>query len=177
MKKFLNFRVPKDVISSGTTTSGTADKLTDTGATFQTDGVSVGDVVVDADNDVYLVTAVDSETVLSVDGNGVPTTKAYTVYDGTESTFMDWYVALDNLMLVEQVDPGTADDPGTLVLTYSDATKDEITLHVSAFATNDKTLQIAVYDAIKEAYSSAWTKPIKNVNDFGDNPVGIITIA
>ena len=75
MEKFLKVMVPKVSVDSGTTTAGTADKLTQSGQNF-TATVSVGDIIVDADNNVYKVLAVDSDTVLSVDGGGVPTSKA-----------------------------------------------------------------------------------------------------
>ena len=53
--------------SNGTTTGTTADKLVDSGATFSSDGVVAGDTVYNVtDSTVTTVSAVDSETTLSV---------------------------------------------------------------------------------------------------------------
>jgi hypothetical protein len=56
--------------SEGTNTSAAAGKLVDTAATFQTDGVKAGDTVVNVtDRTGAKVTAVDSETQLSLDAD------------------------------------------------------------------------------------------------------------
>jgi len=55
------------LVSSGTATSGTATTLVDTGATFISDGVSVGDVIINDSQGVHgFVSAVTSETTLTV---------------------------------------------------------------------------------------------------------------
>jgi len=55
-----------DAKSSGTATTNTTDKLVDTGATFEADGVAIGDTAYNKDDGTSaLVTAVDSETSLS----------------------------------------------------------------------------------------------------------------
>jgi hypothetical protein len=60
-------------ISTGTATTDTLNKLIDTGATFVTDGVGVGDAVHNTADDTWgLVTAVDSETSLSLDSDVFP---------------------------------------------------------------------------------------------------------
>lgn len=71
--------------SSGTNTGVTANKLVDSGATFQTDGVAVGDPVTNtSDNLITTVSAIDSETTLSLDDNiFTATPKNYSV-DGAE---------------------------------------------------------------------------------------------
>jgi len=59
-------------IDSGTTTAAVAGKLTDSGQNFETT-VSVGDIIFPAGQtpDIYsTVTAVDSDTVLSITGTG-----------------------------------------------------------------------------------------------------------
>jgi len=70
--------------SNGTATGGSLSTLVDTGATFSTDGVAVGDVVLDDDNqDHSIVTAVTSETELAIrtmhHGNGFENGVAYRV--------------------------------------------------------------------------------------------------
>lgn len=53
--------------SGGTATGGSLTTLIDTAATFSTDGVAVGDVVLhDTDQDHSVVTSVDSETQLTI---------------------------------------------------------------------------------------------------------------
>lgn len=68
--------------SSGTNTSATASKLVDSGATFIADSVSVGDVVYNTtDSSVATVTALDSETTLSLSANIFTAgSKVYKVY-------------------------------------------------------------------------------------------------
>jgi len=54
-------------VSSGIATTDTLNKLVDTGATFQTDGVTAGMVVHNTTDDTYgIIDAVDSETSLSL---------------------------------------------------------------------------------------------------------------
>ena len=61
------------VISSGTNTSFTANKLVDSGATFITNNIQVGDHVKNTfDATSATVTAVDSETTLSLSGDIFP---------------------------------------------------------------------------------------------------------
>lgn len=55
------------VVSSGTATGGTRTTLVDSGATFTTDGVAVGDVILNDTQAMHgIVTAVDSQTQLTV---------------------------------------------------------------------------------------------------------------
>lgn len=68
------------VVSSGTATDGSTTSLTDSGATFVTDGVAVGDVVVNDTIGIHGVITARTETVLTVaemvDGGGVPRNNA-----------------------------------------------------------------------------------------------------
>ena len=66
------------IAASGTSTSGTASKLTDTAGDFINQNVAVGDIVY-AGAVATTVTAIDSATVLSV-VTTVPTTTDYTIY-------------------------------------------------------------------------------------------------
>lgn len=61
------------LVSSGTSTGGGLTTLIDTGATFQTDGVAIGDIVVnDDDVESGQVVSIDSETQLTIiPSNGV----------------------------------------------------------------------------------------------------------
>lgn len=84
MSRFFKVKLYNTSVDSGTTSAGDADKLTEAGQNFQTT-VTVGDIVVAA-GVVYVVTAVDSDTVLSVSNGGVPNTTAYTIYAGDAYT-------------------------------------------------------------------------------------------
>lgn len=84
--------------STGTTTGTTANKLVDSGATFVTDGVKAGVVVYNTtDSTQATVTAVDSETQLSVSADIFTSGEDYNVGsssfpDGaTHVQFMDGY--------------------------------------------------------------------------------------
>lgn len=67
-------------LSEGAATSATAFKLVDSGATFITDGVAIGDMVANITTGVAAgVTAVDSETQLSLNLNIMFTTDNYQV--------------------------------------------------------------------------------------------------
>lgn len=69
--------------SNGTTT---ANKLVDTNKTFITDGVSIGDIVYNTtDNTTATVTAVDSETILSLSSNIMASGETYIIYLGGPS--------------------------------------------------------------------------------------------
>jgi hypothetical protein len=70
----------------GTNTSVTTDKLVDSGATFVTDSVQVGDAVRnDTDGTTTTVSAVDSETQLALDADIFTAgSKAYYVGDAAE---------------------------------------------------------------------------------------------
>ena len=136
MKKYFKLNMPRSTVTvtnSGTTTVGTANKLTDTNGTPNFDStVSVGDIVV-ANNIAYVVTAVDSSSVLSVSGGGVPTTTAYVIYSGASAT--------EELIPVSDVLTVVATSSSVLVLTYSSPVSGYDTLTItttaaaSAFAT------------------------------------------
>ena len=65
---------------SGTSTGTTANKLVDSGATFETNAVQIGDLVRNTtDSTTALVTAIDSETTLSLDTDIFTTGEAYEV--------------------------------------------------------------------------------------------------
>lgn len=106
-----------DDIDTGTTTSTTANKLVNSGATFVTLGVSVGTRVFnDTDITTALVTAIDSETTLSVDSDIFASGETYTIGDAdfpaspTHVTYLDGYFivnkgASDSFYISSQEDP------------------------------------------------------------------------
>ena len=102
--------------STGTTDGTTTDKLVDSGATFVTDGVQVGSIVVDTSNTQYTyVTAIDSETQLSVNDDYFASGENYSVYtnlygsvDFVDESGDDFYLAgTDTLALAKGMDLST----------------------------------------------------------------------
>ena len=76
------------VVTSGTTTGVTASKLVCATATFITSNVKPGDIVYNTtDSTAAVVTAVDSETQLSLNANIFTViTKAFTIYQDSAQT-------------------------------------------------------------------------------------------
>jgi hypothetical protein len=73
---------PSRKVASGTQTSATANKLTDTGATFDDGTITIGDIVYDTtDSSIATVTAIDSGTVLSLSADIFTATENYVIYD------------------------------------------------------------------------------------------------
>lgn len=82
-----NANIPNtsSVPASGTTTGTTANKLVDSGETFESK-VQVGDIVYNtSDATAATVTAVDSDTQLSLNGDIMTSGEAYTIYRGKQS--------------------------------------------------------------------------------------------
>lgn len=162
MEKFLKLKVPNSAVTvtnSGTTTAGTANKLTDAGGTPNFDStVSVGDIIVDANNDVYKVTAVDSSSVLSVDGGGVPTTTAYTIYSGTASTFKDVLLPVNGILNVEAVAGGTGyDNAINIYYNTPNTAADVIKLEHNAVTTGSNDFVEEFQNAVIAALQRPWT--------------------
>lgn len=82
------------ITTSGNNTSATSGKLVNSGATFQTSGVQIGDIVYNVtDQTTTFVTNVDSETVLSLNNNIFAAgSKAYVIYGGGQNTGCVLYV-------------------------------------------------------------------------------------
>ena len=81
-----NAKIPyPNVVTSGTNTSASSLKLINSGATFITSKVSVGDIVYNTtDSSAATVQSVDSETQLTLNANIFSAgSKAYTIYNGT----------------------------------------------------------------------------------------------
>ncbi len=82
------------VTTSGTNTSATSNKLVDSGATFQTSKVQIGDIVYNTtDSSTTYVTNVDSETVLSLNNDIFAAgSKDYVIYSGNQNNGCVLYV-------------------------------------------------------------------------------------
>ena len=76
---------PELILTTGTTTATTATKLVDSAASFTT-SVEVGNIVVNTtDNTMTNITAIDSDTTLSVDDDIFTSGETYTVYKQAET--------------------------------------------------------------------------------------------
>jgi len=81
-------------VSSGTADGTSANHLVNSGATFVTDGVEVGQVVANTTDQTFAsVTAVNSETDLTLSDDIFVSGKKYTV-DGPRSRVMGWFTSL-----------------------------------------------------------------------------------
>ena len=97
-----------ETISSGTATSDTLNVINDTAATFVTDGVLVGDMAIGADDTAALVTVVDSEIKLTLDGDVCPDgDETYTIYRPIKilSTDLDTIIIPNGSVVTAQVKP------------------------------------------------------------------------
>lgn len=82
--------IKEAVTSRGTATTDTTNKLVDSGATFSTDGVVAGDVVINrTDGTLVVVTAVDSETSLSFASDAFPDGNEDYVIEGESVTIVN----------------------------------------------------------------------------------------
>ena len=76
---------PEFIMTTGTTTGTTTDKLVDSAASFTT-SVEVGNIVVNTtDNTMTNITAIDSDTTLSVDDDIFTSGETYTIYKQAET--------------------------------------------------------------------------------------------
>lgn len=93
---------------AGTNTSVTASKLVDSGATFVTDGVLVGDSVNDTDSTTTTVSAVDSETQLALNADIFTAgSKAYYVGDAADliTLYLDIETVLESAIVGKTIAP------------------------------------------------------------------------
>ena len=100
---------PVAIVASGTQTSATANKLTNTGATFDDGSVKIGDIVYDTTGmSIATVTAIDSATVLSISADIFTATEDYVIYDHTAKAMPSLYVGVAGDVSVEMAGTGAA---------------------------------------------------------------------
>jgi len=142
--------------SSGTATTDTTDKLVDTNATFQTDGVAINDVAFNqTDGTSALVTAVDSETSLSLDSDAFP--------DGDEDYRVGGAFPVEDTVTI--VNSGT-----TATVTHTGhgmASNDYVYIEGGSLDENEGVFQITYINANSYSYTMA-SSP-------GSSPTGTIT--
>jgi len=85
MSKYLKLPIA-DQLATGQTTATTAGKLVEAGATFESDGIRIGDYAYNTDdNTSAVITAIDSDTTLSVTPDVFPTTKDFVILSATSA--------------------------------------------------------------------------------------------
>lgn len=83
-------------LSTGTTDSDVEDHLINSGATFQTDGVTIDDAVINTTDKTYaLVTAVNSETDLTLSADIMDSAEDYDIIGHHEFTFTQQVTRID----------------------------------------------------------------------------------
>lgn len=138
MSKFIRANIAT-IVDSGTTTASTANKLTESGQDFLTT-VSIGDIVWNTtDGTTATVTAVDSNTVLSLSANVVPTSKAYTIY--SKNGHADQIISVNGAILVQQ------DSTTTVKVAYESMEKRLIITH-TPIASGAVTMRDAVQNQL-----------------------------
>jgi hypothetical protein len=144
MTKFISVPLAA-VVDSGTTTTTTANKLTQSGQDFLTT-VKVGDIIVNTTDSVSaVVTAVDSNTVLSISADVVPTAKAFVIYSATVT--VDQIIAAEGATLVQQATLGTT----TIAYRAGSTGADILTITHSFLPSGSVDFRTAVQNALIEA--------------------------
>lgn len=90
-----NAQIPYPALStSGTNTSTASSKLIASGATFQTNGIQIGDIVYNiTDSTAAKVVSIDSQTQLTLNANiFTGSSKTYKIYSGTLNKGCVFYV-------------------------------------------------------------------------------------
>jgi hypothetical protein len=144
MTKFISVPLAA-VVDSGTTTTTTANKLVQSGQNFLTT-VKVGDIVENTTDAVSCtVTAVDSNTVLSLSADVVPTAKAFVIYSATVT--VDQILAADSALVVQQATAGTT----TIAYGSGSTGVDVLTITHSTLASGVVSMRTAIQNALIES--------------------------
>jgi len=142
--------------SSGTATTDTSNKLVDTNATFQDDGVAVGDVAYNqTDGTSATVSAIDSQTSLSLDSDAFP--------DGNEDYRVGGSLpVLDTVTIVNSGTTATVTHTGHGMLN-----NDYVYIRGGSLHANNGVFQITYINANSYSYTMGSTP--------GSSPTGTIT--
>jgi hypothetical protein len=144
MARFIKIKLYDTSVDSGTTTAATADKLTQSGQNFLTT-VKSGDYVI-ANGIVYTVTAVDSNTVLSVTGGGVPDATAFVIYSGSIVT--ERLFSAENIVTTTRV----SENSSTIEYNHAQSGFDSLRIAHTSDASTTK-----VMDSINELVSEIFS--------------------
>lgn len=142
--------------STGTATTDTTNKLVDTNATFQADGIAVDDVAFNqTDGTSASVTAIDSETSLSLNSDAFP--------DGNEDYRVGGAFPVEDTVTI-------ANSGTTATVTHTGhgmATNDYVYIEGGTLVANEGVFQITYINANSYSYTMGSTP--------GSSPTGTIT--
>jgi hypothetical protein len=144
MAKFLSVLL-NDEVDSGTTTATTANKLVNSGQNFLST-VSVGDIIMNTTSDVSaVVTAIDSNTTLSITPDVMPTGQDYVIYSYIDKT--EQLIGIKDAILVKQ----TGTISATITMSSGSASGDVITIAHTPIAATSVSVRQAIQNALLKA--------------------------
>lgn len=168
MAKYLSVLLNQSV-DSGTASATTSNKLVESGQNFLTT-VSAGDLVVNTtDNTTAVVTAVDSNTTLSLSADIMANTETYVIYSATRK--VEQLVNIEKAILVQQASATTA----TIAYSSSSASTDIVTLTHASVGTA-VSVRTAIQAAILKAESAKYAGATKITLEMPAN-IAAISIA
>lgn len=135
------------VADSGTASATTANKLVEAGQNFVTT-VAIGDVIVNTtDNTTATVTAIDSNTTLSISADIMANLETYVIYSATVK--VDQIIQVTGAILVQQATASTT----TIAFGSASTGTDVLTITHSPLVAGSVTMRTAVQNAITEAFN------------------------
>lgn len=141
MEKYLSVPIATQV-DSGTTTATTANKLVQSGQSFDVT-VQVGDVVRNTTDSTWAtVTAVDSATILSLSADIMESGETFEIYSATVST--NQLMSAKNVVFCSQATTATV----TVLYSTSSSASDVLTITHKATGTGVITVRQAFEDAL-----------------------------
>ncbi len=154
MEKFTPLKI-QDTLATGTADGAPAgaNDLIDSGASFTTDGISEGDIVMDTTTRVSSIVeaVVDDNNITLKAGATVADTDSYVIYSA--SSFQTYDISLKDIDLIEQ---GTIN---SIVITYntSATSVDTLTITHENVAIGDETIRDTWQETVMKAYEASWT--------------------
>jgi len=154
MEKFTALKV-QDELTNGTTT-GTpagANDLIDSGATFTSDGIVEGDIVMDLTTRVSSIVeaVVDDNNITLKDGATVPSGNDYEIYSA--SSYQTYNISLSDVDLIEQ----SAINGITITYNTTATSVDTLVINHENVAIGDETVRDAWQETVIKAYETSWT--------------------
>ena len=154
MEKFTALKI-QDLLASGTTDGvpAGANDLIDSGASFTTDGIVEGDIVMNVTTRVSgLVEAVVDDNNITLQGGfTIPNGDDYAIYSA--SSFSTTNISLSDIDLIEQA----AINAVTITYNTSDSSVDLLTITHENVALGDETVRDAWQETVLKAYEASWT--------------------
>ena len=154
MAKFVKVPI-QDALVSSAATATTSDKLVDSGQTF-TSSVEVGDYIHNTTDGTFAtITAIDSDTTLSISADIMANTEDYVIYSATSAS-VEKIISAERFLLAEQ--PATAANAiGATTISYASGGKDVLTITHSG----NQLTSVAVASAFESAILGAFSNNIR----------------